>query len=75
MFWIKKCSKNSFVVQWVKDPGIVTAAARVTAVAWVQYLTRELPCVAGVAKNKNVLMNVYFTIPNNGYNYRVFSSL
>ena len=40
------------MVQQVKDPGIVTAAAQVTAVAWVRSLARELPHAMGTAKKK-----------------------
>ena len=38
--------------------GIVTAAAQVVAVAWVQSLAGELPYVSGVAKRKKIFFHV-----------------
>ena len=36
----------------VKDSAFVTAAAQVTAAAWVQSLAQELPHAAGTAKKQ-----------------------
>lgn len=38
---------------------IVTAAAQVAAMVWVQSLARELPHSKGMAKRKNFLLKVY----------------
>ena len=35
--------------QWIKGSGIATAVVQVTAVAWIQSLTWEIPCAAGAA--------------------------
>ena len=39
--------RSSLAVQWVKDPALLV---QVTAVAWVQSLTQELPYTMGMAK-------------------------
>ena len=42
------------LVQWVKGIGIATAVAQVTAAAWIQSPTQELPYAVGAAiKNKH----------------------
>lgn len=37
---------------WLSVLGTLTAVVQVTAVAWVQCLTQELPCVMGMEKKK-----------------------
>ena len=46
----KTLTQSSFVMQWVKNPGIVTAAAWVDAVVQVQSVTWELPHAAEAAQ-------------------------
>lgn len=49
------------MMQWIKDMAIVTAAAQVAGVAWVQTQVRELPYAMGVAK-KRTLQNLFLNV-------------
>lgn len=40
---------RSSLAQWVIGPGVATAAAEMTAMAWIQSLAEELSCAMGVA--------------------------
>ena len=62
--WVKNLTAAAWVpgevqvqfpipVQWANGSSIATAAAQVTAVAWIQFLARELPYAMGLAVLKN----------------------
>ena len=65
MFYVSPCGHNqdiswgSLVMQWVKDPALLPAAAWAAAAVWVQSLTCELLCALGTArKTKTKKMGV-----------------
>ena len=43
------------MAQWLKDPDVVTAVARIAVAAWVQSLAGEHPHATGMAKNQKWL--------------------
>lgn len=47
------------MVKPVKDLDGVSVAARVTAVAWIRCLPRELPCATGAAKREKWISSRY----------------